>query len=106
MSRLALDDGERVMVRYRCGQCGADARQWCMSKSGRWATDLHSDRFYAATRDGLLPLSMAADLRLSPSSPSVSSADGDLTATALHPNQAADRAAQPALQPTESGAEQ
>lgn len=34
-------------------------------------------------------------------SPSVPSADGDLTATALHPNKAADRAAQNTLQPTE-----
>ena len=44
MSRLNPTSMEDVMLAIPCATCSAGPDQWCLTKSTRWATWLHSAR--------------------------------------------------------------
>jgi hypothetical protein len=48
--------GDRIMLAYPCARCGARVHDWCRTRSGRVAINLHASRFWQATADGKLPL--------------------------------------------------
>jgi hypothetical protein len=44
-----------AMLKHACTRCGAPATVWCKTKTGRWASQLHASRYFAALNAGDFP---------------------------------------------------
>lgn len=48
MSRATPSVFETRQLGFECELCGAPVEAWCTTRTGRWSTHIHSERYYKA----------------------------------------------------------